>query len=205
MVRRDSAPTEFAISSLPSAAWIFRQIAAAPSAPLTAAVVGPGGTGKSALLDAVARQYEETGTAVVRGGSAAGLRLDTLENDKPVLVDDAHRLEPTVLDELRTLAEMEGVRLVVAYRPWPRPRGLSALGASLARRRSPIVVGHLDRSAVGARIAARVGCTPPDPLVDLVHEQAGGLPSLVDLVTQALQDTGRFDPGARSSSAARSG
>lgn len=194
IVRPNSASPEFAIPSTPSAAWIFRQIAAAPSAPLTAAVVGPGGTGKSALLDAIARQYEETGTAVVRGGSAAGLRLDRLESDKPVLVDDAHRLDPTALDDLRTLAEADATRLVVAYRPWPRPQGLSALGASLARRRSPVVVGHLDRGAVGARIAARVGCTPPDPLVDLVHEQAGGLPSLVDLVTQALQDTGRFDP-----------
>jgi DNA-binding NarL/FixJ family response regulator len=57
-----------------------------------------------------------------------------------------------------------------------------------------VVVGHLERSAVEARIAARIGCAPPDPLVDLVHEQAGGLPPLVDLVTQALQDTGRFDP-----------
>lgn len=194
MVRSNSASTEFAIPSWPSAAWVFRQIAAAPSAPLTVAVVGPGGTGKSALLDAVARQYEETGTAVVRWDSAAGLRPDALNSDKPVLVDDAHRLEPTVLDELRTLAEADAARVMVAYRPWPRPRGLSALGASLARRRSPVVVGHLDRSAVQARIAARVGCTPPDPLVDLVHEQAGGLPSIVDLVTQALQDTGRFDP-----------
>jgi hypothetical protein len=30
-------------------------------------------------------------------------------------------------------------------------------------------------------------------MVDLVHEQSGGLPSLVEIVTQALRDTGRFD------------
>ncbi|MGH3778916.1 MAG: LuxR C-terminal-related transcriptional regulator [Pseudonocardiaceae bacterium] len=178
----------------PSAAWIFRQIAAAPSAPLTAAIVGPGGTGKSTLLDALAREYQKAGAAVVRGGCAAGLRLDTLDPNGPVLVDDAHRLGQEVLEGLRAFAETETARLVVAYRPWPRSRGLSALGASLARRRSPVVVGHLARTAVGARITGRVGCSPPDPLVDLVLEQTGGLGSLVDLVTQALQDTGRFDP-----------
>ncbi|HKR48928.1 MAG TPA: LuxR C-terminal-related transcriptional regulator [Pseudonocardiaceae bacterium] len=177
-----------------SAAWIFRQIVATPPAPLTAAIVGPGGTGKSALLDAVAREYQKAGAVVMHGNSAAGLRLDTLDPDEPVLVDDAHRLDHAMLEGLRAFAETATARLVVAYRPWPRSRELSALGASLARRRSPVVLGHLGRTAVGARIAARTGCTPPDPLVDLVLEQTGGLATLVDLVTQALRDTGRFDP-----------
>ncbi len=195
MVRPQSVPPELAIPGVPpSTVWIFRQITSAPSAPLTAAIVGPGGTGKSALLDTLAREYQKAGAAVMRGSSAAGLRLDTVDPNEPVLVDDAHRLDQAILEELRVFAEDETTRLIVAYRPWPRSRALSALGASLARRRSPVVMGHLDRTAVGARIAARVGCTPPDPLIDLVHEQAGGLPSLVDLVTQALQDTGRFDP-----------
>jgi DNA-binding CsgD family transcriptional regulator len=193
--RAPTAPPNRAIPGVPSAAaWIFHQIAATPSTPLAAALVGPGGTGKSALLDAVAQEYQKAGAAVVRGNAVAALRFDTLDPSEPVLVDDAHELDPAVLDRLRTLAEQDTARLIVAFRPWPRSPGLSALGAILARRRSPVVLGHLSRGAVGARIAARVGCTPPDPLVDLVHEQAGGLPSLVDLVTQALQDTGRFDP-----------
>ncbi|HZA17980.1 MAG TPA: LuxR C-terminal-related transcriptional regulator [Pseudonocardiaceae bacterium] len=194
MVRPQSAPDLPAPSAPPSALWIFRQIAGAPSAPLTAAIVGPGGTGKSVLLDALAREYQKADAVVVRGNSTAGLQLDTLDPNEPVLVDDAHHLDQATLAGLRTFAEGETARLVVAYRPWPRSRGLSALGASLARRRSPVVVGHLDRGTVRARIAARVGCTPPDSLIDLVHEQSGGLPSLVNLVTQALQDTGRFDP-----------
>ena len=194
MVRPHSPPDLAVPSAPPSALWIFRQVAAAPSAPLTAAIVGPGGTGKSVLLDALAREYQKAGAVVVRGNRAAGLRLDTVDPDEPLLVDDAHELDRAMLEGLRTFAEGETARLVVAYRPWPRSRELSALGASLARRRSPVVVGHLDRGTVGARIAARVGCTPPDSLIDLVHEQSGGLPSLVNLVTQALQDTGRFDP-----------
>lgn len=195
MVRPHSASPDPAIVGMPSsAAWIFRQIAAAPATPLTAAVVGPGSTGKSILLDAVAREYQKTGIAVVRGSSTARLQVDTLDPSELVLVDDAHQLDPADLDSLRALAEQDTARLIVAYRPWPRSRELSALGASLARRRSPVILGHLDRTAVGARIAIRVKCTPPDSLIDLVHQQSGGLSSLVGLVTQALQDTGRFDP-----------
>lgn len=195
MVRPNSAPPDPAIAGMPTAAaWIFRQIATAASTPLLAAVVGPGSTGKSVLLDAVAREYQKTGAVVVRDSSSIKLRLEELDPGEPVLVDDAHRLDAVALATLRTFAEQEAIRLIVAYRPWPRSRELSALGATLARRRSPVILGHLDRAAVAARIAARVNCTPPDPLIDLVHEQSGGLPSLVGLVTQALQDTGRFDP-----------
>jgi hypothetical protein len=195
MVRPQSAPPDPAVVGMPpAAAWIYRQIAAAPSTPLTAAVVGPGSTGKSVLLDAVAREYQKAGAMVIRGGSSAELSIDTLDPGEPVLVDDAHRLDSATLEGLRSLTEGNATRLIVAYRPWPRSRELSALGACLARRRSPVILGHLDRNAVGARIAARVGCTPPDSLIDLVLEQSGGLPSLVGLVTQALQDTGRFDP-----------
>ncbi|MGH3840674.1 MAG: LuxR C-terminal-related transcriptional regulator [Pseudonocardiaceae bacterium] len=156
--------------------------------------MGPGSTGKSVLLDAVAREYQKAGAAVIRVSSAAHLSIDTLDPGEPVLIDDAHRLDSAALESLRALAEGDTARVIVAYRPWPRSRELSALGACLARRRSPVILGHLDHRAVGARIAARVGCTPPDSLIDLVHEQSGGLPSLVGLVTQALQDTGRFDP-----------
>jgi DNA-binding CsgD family transcriptional regulator len=195
MVRPHSGSTDPAVAGMPpAAAWVFRQIAAGPSNPLTAAVVGPGSTGKSVLLDAVAREYQKAGASVIRGSSSAELSIDTLDASGAVLVDDAQRLDPATLEGLRSLAEGDTTRLIVAYRPWPRSRELSALGACLARRRSPVILGHLDRKAVEVRIATRVGCTPPDPLIDLVYEQSGGLPSLVGLVTQALQDTGRFDP-----------
>ncbi len=112
----------------PRAAWLFRCIAAAPAAGLTAAVVGPGGTGKSTLLNAVAAAYERAGE---RGG--------------PLLVDDAHRLSSAELDDLRAQARADDTRIVVTYRPWPHPTGLSALGAQLSRHHSPVVLGLLDR------------------------------------------------------------
>ena len=174
-----------------AAAALLRRIADVPGAPLGAVVVGPGGTGKTTLLDAVERAYTDAGVAVVR--TAATVPAPLPEPSTAVLVDDAHRLGDADLDRLGGLAADPAARLVVAHRPWPRPPGLTALFATAAARRFVVVVGHLDRDAVAARIAERVGVVPPAAMVDLVHEQSGGLPALVEIVTQALQGTGRFD------------
>jgi DNA-binding CsgD family transcriptional regulator len=166
-------------------------VAGDPAAPFAAAVVGPGGTGKTMLLDALAALWEGAGVDVVRypelgpGPGAAA-----------VLVDDAHKLTGPDLDRLCRLAADAGSRLVLAHRPWPRPRALAALTATLGPRRLVAMVGHLDRTAVADRIAERLGCRPPESMVALVHEQTGGLPGLVDLVTHVLRESGRFDPRA---------
>jgi DNA-binding CsgD family transcriptional regulator len=185
-------PTAHAETVVPQAGWILRQITAAPGDPLTAAIVGPGGTGKSSLFRAITAAYEAAGVAAVRVDGDTDLA--GVADDVPLLVDDAHRLSPQVLAALRERARANGARMVVNYRPWPRPDGLSSLGAQLSRHHSPIVLGHLGREEVAEQVARRVGGTPPDSLVALVHEQSGGLPMFVGLVTQAMLDTGRFDP-----------
>lgn len=172
--------------AFPGAAWLFRQVAAAPGGPLTAAVVGPGGTGKSLLLKAVAAAYEK-----------AGVRVDDTTDGPdgvPLLIDDAHRFDTGTLEALRARAKADGARMIVTYRPWPRPDGLSALGAQLSRHHSPVVLGQLDRDEAAGLIARRGNCRPPDGLVALVLEQSGGSPMFAGMVTQALLDTGRFDP-----------
>jgi DNA-binding NarL/FixJ family response regulator len=176
----------------PSAGWLLRQLAAAPGDALTAAVVGPGGTGKSALLKAIASAYERAGSAPVR--VHADTDLTGLPDATPLLVDDAHRLGSDALNALRARARDGGARMVVTYRPWPRPGGLSALGAQLSRHHSPIVLGHLGREEVATLVERRGKCRPSDTLTALVLDQSGGSPMFAGLVTQALLDTGRFDP-----------
>ncbi len=185
-------PTTHVETAVPQAGWILRQIATAPGDPLTAAIVGPGGTGKSSLVKAIVAAYEDAGVRAVRVD--ADTDLTAVADDLPLLVEDAHRLSPKALAALRERARADGARMVVNYRPWPRPDGLSSLGAQLSRHRSPIVLGHLGRDEVAEHVARRVGGAPPDALVALVHEQSGGLPMFVGLVTQAMVDTGRFDP-----------
>src|SRR5262245_45797359 len=188
MVERPAPPAPV----FPAAAWLFRQLAAAPGDALTAAVVGPGGTGKSALLKAVANAYERAGSTPVHIHEDTD--LDDLPDTAPILVDDAHRLDTAILEALHKRAKTDGVRMVVNYRPWPRPGGLSALGAQLSRHHSPIVLGHLDKEEVAVLIERRGKCQPTDTLVAVVHEQSGGSPMFAGLVTQALLDTGRLDP-----------
>jgi DNA-binding CsgD family transcriptional regulator len=177
------------VEALPAAAVLLRRVTASPALPLRAVVVGPGGTGKTTLLDAVGRAYAAAGIEAVRWTPG-----DTAPEPDPgaaLLVDDAHRLDGPALDSLGAFVGHPEARLVVAHRPWPRPPGLAPLTAD--GRRLVVVVGHLGRDAVAARVSERVGVAPPAALVDLVHEQSGGLPALVDIVAQAMCDTGRFD------------
>ncbi len=194
MTDTGAASAERPGGATPAQAWVMQRIADTPAEPLTVAIVGPGGTGKTFFLDAVARQYEQAGVDVIRGSASRRIPPDRLSPTQAVLVDDAHRLEPAFLDELRGFAETQSARLVMTYRPWPRPSSLAALTASIASRRVVVMVSHLSQAAVASRIADRVGCRSPEAMAELVHEQSGGLPSLVDFVTQALQDSGRFDP-----------
>ncbi|MDN5857589.1 MAG: LuxR C-terminal-related transcriptional regulator [Pseudonocardia sp.] len=187
-----SVPTD-PLAGMPAAARFVRRVTADPAAPLVVTVVGPGGSGKSSLLDAVASAYRDTGVVPVRlhgGQDPSGFDADP---DQVLLVDDAHRLDPQAAERLRVLARAACARLVVTCRPWPLPRVLVAAGPT-ARPPAAVVLGHLDRAAVGVRVADRLAGPAPADLVDLVFEQSGGLPRLVDIVTQALVDSGRFDP-----------
>ncbi|HZG89089.1 MAG TPA: hypothetical protein VEZ42_02660, partial [Pseudonocardia sp.] len=187
-----TALAERAYGGPPGGAGLAARIAADPRAPLAAAIIGPGGTGKTMLLDALSEVYRAAGVEVVRLGPDGRGALP--DHPAAVLVDDAHRLTADDLDRLGRLAADPGARLLLAHRPWPRPRPLAGLTAALGTRRAVVMVGHLDRPTVTARIAERLGCRPPEPMVALVHEQTGGLPGLVDLVTHALRESGRFDP-----------
>jgi len=192
----DSAPPD---ASIPAGDWILDHITAYPGTPVAAAIIGPGGTGKSLLLKRVAQQYANSGidvTVVTPASSIDSEYLDaqSLDPALPLLIDDAHRLPETALTRLLATAQAPHARIVVAYRPWPRPIGLRGLTAALSRLHPPAVLTHLNRDAIGDRISTRLRVDIPEPLVDLVQEQSGGLPWLTDLVTQALVDSGRFDP-----------
>ena len=157
-------------------------------------VVGPAGTGKSVLLHALADVMERAGHTVLRELPEPGRAVDARA---ALLVDDAHRLSPADLTRLTTLAGGEVGVLVVAHRPWPRPDGMSALGAALAVPRAPLVLGALDRSGVQARVVHVLGDRAPRPsdaVIDLVLTQTGGHPALVDRMLAALIELGGADP-----------
>jgi DNA-binding CsgD family transcriptional regulator len=179
------------LAGLVPAQALYNAVCADPSAPLTVGVVGPGGCGKSALLAALHQAYLAAGVSVVGTGTAAvGL---TPSLDVAVLVDDAHQLAGPDLDRLRHLALTSDVRLVVAYRPWPRTPELAELEDALGGHQPPVLLDRLDRRGIQIRCAALLGGALPAAVVDLLCEQTGGVPMLIDRVVDSLRTAGKLD------------
>jgi DNA-binding CsgD family transcriptional regulator len=189
-VKADSAGSENALAGAPAARRLYREIASAPTAPRRTVVVGPGGSGKSVLLGVLGALYEAAGVTV---------RHDVPGPDEPfapnvvLLVDDAHELDEAALDRLRTWAAEAGSRVVVAHRSWPRGGVLASIVVAFGAGRGPIVLGPLDRPGVAARANLLLGERPTTELVDLVSEQTGGSPDLVDRLLVGLRDERALD------------
>jgi len=176
------------LTGSPAARRLYQQVADNPDMPLRLEVVGSGGHGKTVLLDALAEAYTRAGTAVVR-------RLpDSTDEDPPparaLLVDDAHELPDAEVERILRWSLGPDARVVLAHRPWPRPAALSALAVAFGAGRAPLVLGPLDRAGVAERAAMLLGERPSVELVELVSEQTGGSPMLVDRLLLALRDRG---------------
>ena len=168
-------------------------IAIDPTSPCVLGVHAPGGYGKSTLLAGLARLYRQAGVPVVDtdriratpdSAVSGGAAPDWASPAFAVLVDDAHLLGEAPLRALCRLAGTEGARLVVAYRPWPRPLALSELIDVLARSRQQVVLGPLDRDQVAGRIT-ELGAESSAELVDMVVAQTCGVPRFVDRLVLA--------------------
>ncbi|MGB8961282.1 MAG: LuxR C-terminal-related transcriptional regulator [Pseudonocardiaceae bacterium] len=182
---------EVSLAGLVAAQTLHNAVCADPSAPLTMGIVGPGGCGKSALLAALRQAYLAAGISVVGPGAiAVGL---TPSSDVAVLVDDAHQLDGSDLARLRGLALTDDVRLIVAYRPWPRKPELDDLEDAVGVRQPLLLLDRLDRRGVQMRCSARLGGALPTLAIDLLCEQTGGVPILIDWVVDSLPAGARLD------------
>ncbi|MFN2478018.1 MAG: LuxR C-terminal-related transcriptional regulator [Pseudonocardiaceae bacterium] len=187
--RHDDADISLA-GSVP-AQTLYDAVCADPSAPLAVCIIGPGGYGKSALLAALRQAYLAAEVSVV-GTGAVPVELKP-SSDVAVLVDDAHQLDGPALDRLRRLALTGDVRLIVAYRPWPRKPELDELQDAVGGHHPPVILDRLDRRGIQIRCAARLGGALPAPVADLLCEQTGGVPMLIDWVVDSLRTGGRLD------------
>ncbi|WP_234997630.1 helix-turn-helix transcriptional regulator [Pseudonocardia thermophila] len=165
------------VAGSPPAMRVLRDVVAAPETVRRLDVVGPGGHGKTVLLDALATAFRTAGITV-----RTDLPAGPLGAGEALLVDDAHLLGP---GELRHLAQLTGGWLVVAHRPWPRSPELTALGAVLAARRTPVVLGPLDATGVAVRAERLLGRRLDDRHVAAVLDRTGGVPLLVDRLLTA--------------------
>ncbi|ROT32603.1 helix-turn-helix transcriptional regulator [Micromonospora sp. HM5-17] len=159
------------------------RVDADPRAPLSTAVQAAGGHGKTAVLGRLRHSFQQAGIAVLDHWRDAA---DPADPGCAVLVDDAHLLDTASLGELCRLAEAGRARLVVAFRPWPRPAGLADLADLLHRGGPPVLLGPFTEQRT-ATYLGRVRGTPVAPAVTrLVHEQTGGVPRFVEWLARAL-------------------
>ncbi|TNC29145.1 helix-turn-helix transcriptional regulator [Amycolatopsis alkalitolerans] len=159
-------------------------LGADPLAPVRAAIVAPGGYGKSTLLDELRRLLRDADVPVLSLGEA----LADETRRAVIVVDDAHRLPHDQMEFLVKVAVAEHARLMVAYRPWPRSPALAELAGLLERSAPPLLLEPLDRAGIAQRATALLGADPPAGLVDLLESQTGGVPRYVDRVLHALRD-----------------
>jgi DNA-binding CsgD family transcriptional regulator len=172
-----------------SAAELLGQAAADPSAPLCAGIGAPGGYGKTTLLHELSELYHHAGMPVATPWRPAGPL-----GEQMLLVDDAHLLDETRLDELRNYAERPDARIVVAYRPWPRPAALLRMVDVLRRTRPPVVLPGLTNDQIRARLAATLPSPPPAELVGFVAAQSGRVLRYVVRMATALSAAAAATP-----------
>ena len=138
-----------------AATALLRHIAEAPDAPLGAVVVGPGGTGKTMLLGAVERAYTAAGVPVVRATTG----VPAPDTARRCWSTTCTASMPTTWPGCAPSPRPRGPprRRPPAVAPAARPDGAVRRGHPA---RPVVVVGHLGRDAVAARIADLVGVAP---------------------------------------------
>ncbi|WP_225853930.1 LuxR C-terminal-related transcriptional regulator [Micromonospora sp. AMSO31t] len=165
-------------------AALLAAVVADPGRPLAVGVTGPGGHGKTALLRELARAHRDAGGTVREG--APGL-------DRPVdpgtvlLVDDAHLLDDARLETLRRLVAGGRHRLLVGYRPWPRPAALAGLAEALKRDGQQLVLDPFTVEQTRDYLAGVPDPGPAGELAAFVHAQTGGVPRDVERLVRGLR------------------
>ncbi|MEV0807825.1 helix-turn-helix transcriptional regulator [Micromonospora sp. NPDC050200] len=159
-------------------------VATDPEVPLALGVTGPGGHGRSAYLQELARIYRRAGITVLEG---APDDPDAVHPDAVLLVDDAHLLDDARLQALRGLVATRRYRLAVGYRPWPRPVALVDLADALRRDGYLVLLTPFGREQTAAYLAAVPEIDRRPDLVDFVHNQTAGVPRDVERLARGLQ------------------
>jgi DNA-binding CsgD family transcriptional regulator len=146
-------------------------------------ISGPGGSGKSAVLDRLFAALSAQGVHVVQDFDA--LSDADGRGRIAVLVDDAQDLADDELTRLRDLVRDEGTHVVVAFRPWPRSAAMAKLADRLGKRGSIVALHPMSSSEITARAAEQSGEAPPPELAARLLELTRGNARLVELALDA--------------------
>jgi len=142
---------------------------------------GSRGTGKTSALGDIRSALRDAGITVIarppRDGDPAGAA---------VVIDDAHLLGASDLDELTDLVSDPATTVVIAAEPLAHHPALAALSTALARQNPVVTLDALAPTEVNRSIAEILGAPPPVELVRAVMSTTAGLPFLVRPAVTAL-------------------
>ncbi|MFI6261929.1 LuxR C-terminal-related transcriptional regulator [Micromonospora sp. NPDC051006] len=182
MIMSTAAGSGLVLDRAPKA--LLDAVATDPAAPLALAVTGPGGHGRSAYLQELARVYRRAGVTVREDVPELPEEIDP---DSVLVVDDAHLLDDGRLRALRRLAAGRRHRLAVGYRPWPRPGALVELADTLRRDGQVVLLTPFARDQTAAYLATAPELGRRAELVDFVHGQTAGVPRDVERLVRGLR------------------
>jgi len=182
-----SRSSPMSIAGVRKAEQLLHRVLANPAADLATGVLGPGGCGKSALLSEIRQAYQAAGLTVA---GVDALTDAAVPVDVVILADDAHTLSTAQLKRLTHAVGRSGSKIVVAFRPWPRPPALTALASTLRRNGPLTVLQHLGCGEVEARATAVLAQPVRPDWVELLTAQTGGHPLVLDEALATLLETG---------------
>ena len=126
------------------------------------------------------------------------LRARSAERPVVVVIDDLHSVDESSLLALdfvsRMLSDAAVLLVVTMHERTPRRTpGVQAALANIARAGRRLVLGGLDREAIGELIGLASGATAPDHLVQTVHAVTEGNPFFAREILALLLAEGRLD------------
>lgn len=163
-------------------------------------VIGPGGSGKTRLLDDLASRSAERGQQVsLVAGSMYGndtLIPETIEGGL-LLVDDAHFLDPSAaMDLLRVVEDRNrAFDVCVAMRPVANEPMLGRLVEIAERRGALVELGAFTDQELGAALSEHVDGAVDATLFDAVRSLTLGQPLLVDRIMTGWVQAGSLERG----------
>jgi DNA-binding CsgD family transcriptional regulator len=169
-----------------------------PIGPVKVLVSGGIGTGKTSVLAGIRSALRDAGVTVIarppRAGDPAGAA---------VVIDDAHLLGATDLEQLAELVGDPATTVVIAAEPLAHHPALSALSTALARQSPVVTLTALTPAEVSQEIAEMAGAAPPVEIIRAVMTTTAGLPFLVRPAVAALAAPDGEAPLGSAATAAR--
>ena len=191
--QRDDARRNSATAAIAEAADLARRIVGG-ARPVRAGVTGPGGSGKSAILDDLAVTLRAHGLHVVEDLEAT--ELPDAPERVAFLVDDVQDLDAGDLERLRDLVRGDGPHVVVAFRPWPRSERMAKLADRLAKRGTVVALHPLTAAGIAERAEELIDTAVTPEMAARLLELTRGNRRLVDLALAGSADEWWLRPGA---------